>query len=88
MNKKVLSPANYVQERLQKSRNSSRKVSTMIAVFLRPLDKSTMLLRATHWIDSAMQDFLEASRLHSLERHGTRALVNVTVGRGHVTRGT
>ena len=71
------------------SRNSSRKVSTMIAVFLRPLDKSTMLLRATHWIDSARtfwRQLLEASRLHSLERHGTRALV--TVGRGHVTRGT
>ena len=35
------------------SRNSSRKVSTMITVFLRPLDKSAMLLRTTHWIDSA-----------------------------------
>ena len=69
------------------SRNSSRKVSTMIAVFLRPLDKSTMLHRATHWIDSA-RTFWRHLVLYmcSLERHGTRALV--TVGRGHVTRGT
>ena len=55
------------------SRNSSRKVSAMIAG---PLDRLG-------------QDFLDWRHIdcmHSLERHGTRALV--TVGKGHVTRGT
>ena len=49
-----------------------------------------MLLRATHWIDSA-RTFWRLVDLDldcSLERHGTRALQLVTVGRGHVTRGT
>ena len=67
------------------SRNSSRKVSTMnwSPCFF---DHWTSPPCRGHSLDRLGQDFLETSCSCSLERHGTRALV--TVGRGHVTRGT